>query len=94
LELVVGGEPVPAVRAYELGLVNRVYADDQFADEVNAYAARLAAKSGSALMLSKRLLYDMDSMSFEAALESGVQINAIARMTEDCRKGFEKWKKQ
>jgi hypothetical protein len=30
-------------------------------------------------------------MSFEAALEAGVEINAIARMTEDCRKGVERF---
>jgi methylglutaconyl-CoA hydratase len=87
LELVVSGAIISAGRAYELGLAHRVYRDDQFTAEANAYAAKLAAKSPSAVMLSKRLLYNMDSMSFEAALQSGVEINAIARMTEDCRAG-------
>ncbi|HEY6252269.1 MAG TPA: enoyl-CoA hydratase-related protein, partial [Candidatus Angelobacter sp.] len=87
LELVVSGEVISASRAHEIGLVHRVYSDDQFTDGVNTYAAKLAAKSASAVMLSKKLLYNMDSMSFEAALESGVEINAIARMTEDCRRG-------
>ncbi|MGZ7057518.1 MAG: enoyl-CoA hydratase/isomerase family protein, partial [Candidatus Angelobacter sp.] len=85
-ELVVTGETVSASRAHDLGLVHRVFADDQFAAEVEAYVAKLAAKSASAIMLSKRLLYNMDSMSFEAALQAGVEINAIARQTEDCRK--------
>lgn len=91
LELVVTGEIVSAARAHELGLIHRVYADDRFTAEVNAYAARLASKSASAIMLSKRLLYNMDSTSFQAALEAGVEINAIARMTEDCRRGVEKF---
>jgi methylglutaconyl-CoA hydratase len=90
-ELVVSGETISSARAHELGLIHRVYADDQFTPEVAAYAARLASKSTSAVTLSKRLLYNMDSMSFEAALESGVEINAIARMTEDCRRGVEKF---
>ena len=89
LELVVTGETVSAARAYELGLVHRVFSDEEFASEVDAYVAKVAAKSASAVMLSKRLLYNMDSMSFEAALQSGVEINAIARQTEDCRKGVE-----
>ena len=55
---------------------------------------RLAAKYASAIMLSKRLLYNMDSMSFEAALEAGVEMNAIARQTEDCRRGVEKFLKK
>jgi methylglutaconyl-CoA hydratase len=93
-ELVVTGETVSATRAHELGLVHRVFADAQFAAEVEAYVAKLAAKSASAVMLSKRLLYNMDSMSFEAALQAGVEINAIARQTEDCRKGVERFLKK
>jgi methylglutaconyl-CoA hydratase len=93
-ELVVTGETVPAERAYDLGLVYRVFADDRFSSEVGTYVAKLAAKSASAIMLSKRLLYNMDSMSFEAALQAGVEINAIARQTEDCRKGVERFLKR
>jgi len=93
-ELVVGGEAVPAARAYEIGLIHRVYPGDVFAREVDAYAARLAGKSAAAVMLSKRLLYQMDSMSFEAALEAGVQVNGIARMTEDYRRGIERFLKK
>jgi len=93
-ELVVTGETVSAIRAYELGLVHRVFADEQFSLEVESYVAKLAAKSASAVMLSKRLLYNMDSMSFEAALQAGVEINAIARQTEDCRKGVERFLKK
>jgi methylglutaconyl-CoA hydratase len=74
--------------------VHRVFGEDQFAAEVEAYVTKLAAKSASALMLSKRLLYNMDSMSFEAALQAGVEINAIARQTEDCRKGVERFLKK
>jgi methylglutaconyl-CoA hydratase len=94
LELVVTGEVISAARAREIGLIHRVYPDAQFQSEVNAYATRLAAKSASAVMLSKRLLYNMDSMSFEAALAAGVDTNAIARMTEDCRRGVERFLKK
>jgi methylglutaconyl-CoA hydratase len=93
-ELVVTGELAPAARAQELGLVHRVFQDEQFSAEVEAYVAKLAAKSASAVMLCKRLLYNMDSMSFAAALQAGVEINAIARQTEDCRKGVEKFLKK
>lgn len=93
-ELVVTGETVSAARACELGVLQRVYSDETFVAEAHAYAARLASKSASAVMLSKRLLYNMDSMSFEAALEAGVETNAIARMTEDCRRGVERFLKK
>jgi methylglutaconyl-CoA hydratase len=94
LELVVTGEIISAARAQEIGLIHRVYPDVRFQEEVNAYASNLAAKSPSAVTLSKRLLYNMDSMSFEAALAAGVDTNAIARMTEDCRRGIEKFLKK
>jgi len=93
-ELVVTGETVSATRAHDLGLVHRVFADEKFSSEAEGYVAKLAAKSASAMMLSKRLLYNMDSMSFEAALQAGVEINAIARQTEDCRKGVERFLKK
>jgi methylglutaconyl-CoA hydratase len=93
-ELVTSGQPITAQRAHQLGLAQRVYPDDKFQSEVEAYAKSLAAKPASALALIKRLLYNMDSMSFEAALEAGVEINAIARMTEDCRKGIERFLKR
>jgi methylglutaconyl-CoA hydratase len=93
-ELVVTGEIISATRAFELGLVHRVYTDDQFQAEVKAYAVKLAAKPASAVMLSKGLLYNMDSMSFAAALQAGVDVNAIARMTEDCKRGIERFLKK
>lgn len=93
-ELVASGQPVSAARACELGLIHRVYPDEKFQSETESYVASLAKKSASALMLIKRLLYSMDSMSFEAALEAGVEVNAIARMTEDCRAGVARFLKK
>jgi methylglutaconyl-CoA hydratase len=93
-ELVVTGEIVSAARAMDLGVVQRTYPDDQFEDGVGAYVQKLAAKSESALTLSKRLLYHIDGMPFDAALEAGVHANAIARMTDDCRQGIERFLKK
>jgi methylglutaconyl-CoA hydratase len=87
-ELITMGE---IYRATDFGLVNQVFADETFDIDVDAYAGRMAAKSGSALQLCKSLLYQMDGMGFDNALEAGVQINAIARMTDDCKRGIEKF---
>jgi methylglutaconyl-CoA hydratase len=35
--------------------------------------------------LTKTLLYQMDGMSFSGALQTGADVNVIARLTEDCR---------
>jgi methylglutaconyl-CoA hydratase len=93
-ELIAGGEPVSAARAREIGLVNQVYPEADFDARAAEYLAKLAGKSASAMLLSKNLLYQMDGMSFEAALESGVHMNAIARLTPDMKKGIEKFLKR
>jgi methylglutaconyl-CoA hydratase len=93
-ELIATGETISAQAAFDIGMINRVFADETFDIEVEAYASRLAQKSSSAISLSKHLLYHMDSMGFEAALEAGVEVNAIARMTEDYKRGIEKFLKK
>jgi methylglutaconyl-CoA hydratase len=39
-------------------------------------------------MLAKQLLYQIDGLAFAEAIESGVDVNVIARLTEDCKKGI------
>lgn len=87
-ELIVGGETITAGEAERMGLVNRVFPDDGFRDGAGAYLAELAARSPSAVALSKRLLYHQDSMSFEAAIRAGADLNVLARMTGDTRAGI------
>jgi methylglutaconyl-CoA hydratase len=93
-ELITRGEIISARAALEIGMINRVFADDEFEAAVEAYVSDLAAKSASAVSLSKNLLYHMDAQSFESALEAGVQLNAITRMTEDCKRGVERFLKK
>ena len=90
-EWIVSGQIFSAGEAEAAGLVNHVYGDAAFAQEATAFLAMLASKSGSAVTLGKRLLYQMDSLGIEAALEAGAQANAIARTTQDCRAGVERF---
>ncbi len=90
-DLIAMGEIVSAQTAQEMGMITRVLSDETFGLEVEAYAGKLASKSASAVALSKQLLYQMDGMGFEAAIRSGVQVNAIARATPDFRAGIEKF---
>ena len=94
LELLTTGEIIPARTALEFGMINRVYPDLTFDADSESYIAELAVRSGSAVALTKSLLYQMDGISFEAALSAGVQTNAIARLTEDYRRGIEKFLKK
>ncbi len=93
-ELTATGQIVTASEAQIMGLINHVYSDEDFEARVDAYVAALASQSASAVTLTKDLLYHMDGMTFEAALKAGVQGNALARMTDDARRGIERFAKK
>lgn len=93
-ELLTRGAEIGADEARALGLVNQVFADEGFADEVEAYVLGFAKMSKSAVALTKSLLYQTDGMAFGEALETGVDVNVMARMTEDCQKGIARFLKK
>ena len=90
-ELVALGERIDAETARDYGLVTRVFPAEEFRACSDEFACRLAANSASALALSKALLYQIDGMSFEAAMQTGAEVNALARLTPDCRSGIRRF---
>jgi methylglutaconyl-CoA hydratase len=90
-EMLATGKTFTAEEAAEIGFINRVCEDDAFEAEVEKYAAEISQLSASALMLTKRLLYQIDSMSFEQAIRAGVDLNIIARQTPDCQNSVKKF---
>lgn len=90
-EMVTLGAEISAEDAASFGLVNLVVDDEAFEDEVDAFVQRFTKTSASAVALTKQLLYRTDAMSFEDALRFGVDENVIARMSEDCKKGVERF---
>ena len=87
-ELVTRGEELSAEEAKQIGLVNQVFSDETFAGKVDAYVKRFEQLSKQAIALTKGLLYQIDGMAFVEALETGADVNVIARMTDDCQKGI------
>jgi methylglutaconyl-CoA hydratase len=74
-----------------LGLVNRIYPEEGFDTAVLEYASHYSKLCSSAVQLSKHLLYRMDNVNFEDSMTIGSEVNAEARMTEDCQKGIAKF---
>lgn len=89
-ELLTQGFEYTAEQAVGLGLVNAVL-DEPFDAATIDYAARYAQVSGSAVAMTKKLLYEIDGLEISEAIEKGVVTNAEARMTEDCQKGIAKF---
>lgn len=87
-ELATQGFDFSADGAERFGLINRVFADETFETDVQNYVSVYEKVSRSAVVLSKKLLYQMDGMNFQTALEVGAEVNTIARLTEDCQKGI------
>ena len=93
-ELATRGFEFDTTTAEIFGLINQIFDDETFAEDVINYVAGYANVSRSAVILSKRLLYQMDGMNFETALQSGVDINTIARLTDDCQNGIARFLKK
>ena len=77
-----------------MGLINQVFPAEAFDTEVTSYVRGFEKISKSTIALTKRLLYQMDGMSFKDALAAGVDVNVIARLTEDCQKGVAQFLKK
>lgn len=86
-ELIVRGQPIAAAEAERTGLINHAWPDAEFDRERDTLLDDLAARSPSAVQLSKRLLYHSDGMGFDAAIRAGADVNVVARMTDDMKAG-------
>lgn len=86
-DLVASGKRIDAGEAHRIGLVNAVFSRHTFAADARTFAAELAGRSGTALALTKRLLYELGDVGFEEGIELGARVNAEARMTDDCKAG-------
>ncbi len=93
-EMITHGETFSAEQAERYGLINRVFDDESFESDVEHYLEAFDRTSESAVMLSKYLLYQMDGMNFESAVRAGADLNAIARLTDDCKKGIAQFLKK
>ncbi|MBK6751818.1 MAG: enoyl-CoA hydratase/isomerase family protein [Acidobacteria bacterium] len=93
-ELLTQGFEFTAAEALQLGLINRVVPDDELAAAAIDFADVYTKVSGSAVAMTKRLLYDIDADTYQTAIEKGVTVNATARMTDDCQKGIAKFLKK
>ncbi len=90
-ELLTRGFEYSAAEALALGLVNQLIPEEDFDNAVIEYGSAYTKTSASAVAMTKRLIYDIDALDFSESIEKGVQVNAKARMTEDCKKGIAKF---
>jgi len=71
-ELILGGGQIDAKRAYEIGLVNKVFPQDQLMAEVRKFAAKLASLPGFALKMAKHSI----NFGYDLALDNATRLEA------------------
>jgi 2-(1,2-epoxy-1,2-dihydrophenyl)acetyl-CoA isomerase len=87
VELSLLGERLPAEKALEWGLVNRVYDDTVLMDEAMKLAHELANGPTIALSLIRKLYWDSPENSFEEQINLEVQSQRIAGAADDFKEG-------
>ena len=90
-ELLLTSRMLGAQDAVKIGLVNYVVPKGELDSKVNEICGVLAGNSSSSIALTKEMFGNISGMSFEEALEYACSLNAITRMTEDCKKGIAKF---
>lgn len=87
LELLLFGDLVPASRAMEMGLVNKVVPAEDLEAETLAYAQKLAAKSPLALQMGKKTFHVTMDMELSKAFEYMNEAFARLCTTQDAHEG-------
>src|SRR5215468_8406207 len=87
VELSLMGERLPAEKALEWGLINRVYDDAVLMEEAMKLARELANGPTVALSLIRKLYWESPENSFEDQLNLEFQSQRIAGAAEDFKEG-------
>jgi 2-(1,2-epoxy-1,2-dihydrophenyl)acetyl-CoA isomerase len=87
LEIAFTGDPVPAVQAERIGLVNHVYSADDLLLRTRELAQQLAQGATGALGMIKRDLNRALSVDLETALDYEAYQQEIAGQSNDFREG-------
>ncbi|SDC81982.1 type II toxin-antitoxin system Rv0910 family toxin [Nocardioides lianchengensis] len=87
LELALTGEPLPASRLHELGLVNRVVPPGTALDVALGLAASIAASAPLSVAVGKRIVDDASSWSAEEGFERQTELATPVMLSDDAREG-------
>ncbi|HOK06779.1 MAG TPA: enoyl-CoA hydratase-related protein [Syntrophales bacterium] len=87
-ELIMAGDQINAQRAYEIGLVNKVFPLDQLLPETKKFAAKLATLPGFALKMAKHAINFGYDLALDNAMRLETQCCAQCFSTDDQKEGM------
>lgn len=82
---------ITGTEAYNIGFVNYLVEEYMLESYSEKLCECLNQLPSSSVMLTKEMFRNVASMSFESALEYAVDMNALTRMTEECRNGIKRF---
>ena len=88
-EIAMEAERMPATRCSELGLVNRIVADDKVLEEATAWAERLTQLAPIAMAGTKRALRAAGSASFAETLSIEAKLQQSCVSSADFKEGVQ-----
>jgi len=89
MEMLLTGDMIPAARAREIGLVNRVVPENTLDDAVAALAAQIAAKSPLALAIGKEAFYRQADLPLADAYAYASAVMTRNMMAHDAAEGID-----
>jgi enoyl-CoA hydratase len=87
-EMIISGERIDAQRAYEIGLVNRIFPADQLLPETLKFARKLAAIPGFAVKMAKHSINFGYDLTLENAYRLEAECCAQCFSTDDQKEGM------
>jgi enoyl-CoA hydratase/carnithine racemase len=94
MEMLLTGDFIDAQSARERGLVNRVVPPELLDAEIEKLTSAIAAKSAAAIAAGKRLFYDQQELSIEAAYAKAAEVMACNAVMDDARRGIARFTKR
>jgi enoyl-CoA hydratase/carnithine racemase len=88
MEMLLTGEPIPAARARDIGLVNHVVAAGAERDAAIALAQKVALKSAYTVKLGKTAFYRQAEMSLAEAYRYAAEVMTENMMARDAEEGI------
>jgi enoyl-CoA hydratase/carnithine racemase len=88
MEMLLTAEPIPAARAHEIGLVNRVVPDGDLEAETRALAEHIASKSGQAIKIGKEAFYRQLELGLTEAYAYASTVMTENMLARDAEEGI------
>jgi enoyl-CoA hydratase/carnithine racemase len=89
MEMLLTGDFIPAHRAYEMGLINRVSAPGELDAAAMEFASKIASKSTLTLKTGKKAFYEQIDKDLRGAYEYASRVMVENMMARDAEEGID-----